>query len=172
MAKRDAQTFDWKSNHSADGTYLGLEIVGRKATSFEGKSLSFAISDYDDSIIEKITAAGHKAVFQQRTSQCETDTERFQYWQDLHALFVAGDWEREGGARGAPVIAPWIEAAAAAMSKPGNVVSPGQFQASWSKYPKEKRDAIKANCLKKYATEIEKIREARKSKEVDLSDLE
>lgn len=167
MAKRDAQTFDWKSNFTEDGKYLSLEIVGRKETDFEGESLTFAISDYDDSIIEKNLAAGHKAVFQQRTSQCETDAERFQYWQDLHALFVAGDWEREGGARGAPVIAPWIEAAAAAKG-----CTPGEFQSSWSKYPKERRDAIKANCLKRYATEIEKIRDKRKSKEVSLDDLE
>ncbi len=166
MAKRDAQTFEWKSIHAENGTYLKLEIIGRKDGPMEGEHLTFGIGEYPTVVVERILAAGHKAVFQQRTSQCETDDERLDYWTSLHALFKAGDWEKEGGTRGAPVIAAWIEAAAEHKG-----CTPGAFQAAWSAYEKAQRDAIKAKCEAQFAKRIEEIKAARKDADVKLDDM-
>jgi len=166
MAKREAQTFEWKSVFSEAGVYQRLQLLGRDGGPADGVIEEFNFGNYPAEIVEQIKAAGHKAVFQQRTSQCETDEERLQYWEALHNRFIDGDWEREGGKRGAPVVAAWLEAAA--KSKGATV---GDFQASWAALPKDKRDAIKANCEKKFATEIEKIKAARKTQVVNLEDL-
>jgi len=166
MAKREAQTFSWLSKFSETGRYLMLVLTGREGGPADGVEETFRFDEYPEEVQEQIKAAGHKAVFQQRTSQCETDEARLAYWSDLHKLFVAGDWEREGGARGAPVISAWIEAAAESKS-----CTPGEFQASWSRLDKDKRDAIKANCEKKFADRIEEIKAARKQAPVDLADL-
>jgi len=166
MAKREAQTFEWKSIFSEAGIYQKLGLLGRDGGPADGVVEEFNFGNYPAEIAEQIKAAGHKAVFQQRTSQCETDEERLQYWEALHNRFIDGDWEREGGARGAPVIAAWIEAAAASKS-----CTPGEFQASWSRLEKVQRDKIKANCEKKFADEIEAIKAARKQAPVDLADL-
>ena len=166
MAKRDAQTFEWKSEF--DGTlYVGLTIVGRKDGPQQGKRLEFDIGDYPHAVREKILAAGHKAVFQQRTSQCNTDAERLEYWPALHDLLASGEFEREGGARGAPVVAAWVEAASAAKG-----CTTGEFQASLNKLAKEVRAKVKANCEAKFAKEIEAIKARRAEGDVDLADLQ
>lgn len=147
--KRDPQSFVWSC---ASGT---LKIEGRKDGPMEGRTRIYSLADYPDAIRQKIADAGFKAVFQQRTSQIESDNEKLDAWDALHDMFCGGEWEREG-TRGAPVIAAWVEALAASKG-----VTVGVIQASLNKYPREQREAIKKSAEVKLAAEIVKIKEAR-----------
>lgn len=164
MAKREAQTFEWNSVFSTDGDYLKLEIIGRKETEYEGKRYAFDFTAYPENIVEQQKAAGHKAVFQQRTSQCKDDEARIAYWKELHEMFVGGEWEREGGKRGAPIVGAWVEVLA---DKKG--VSVGVIQASLADYDKDERDAMRKTVEEKYADEIVAWKAKRKT--IDLSEI-
>ena len=159
MAKRDAQVFEWIALNGV------LTVKGREGSAQEGVTRTYRTNDYPEAIVQKIADAGFKSVFQQRTSQVESDELKLVAWDELDAMFQAGDWEKEGGARGAPVVAAWIEAAATSKN-----CTPGEFQASWGKLDKATRDKVKANCLVKFAKEIEAIKEGR-GNSVDLADL-
>ena len=159
MAKRDAQVFEWIALNGV------LTVKGRKDSAQEGVIRTYHLADYPDAIRQKIADAGYKSVFQQRTSQVDSDELKLVAWDELDAMFQLGDWEKEGGARGAPVVAAWIEAAAEHKK-----CSTGEFQASWSKLDKPTRDKIKAACEKRFADRIVEIKETRKEG-VDLTDM-
>jgi len=159
MAKRDAQVFEWICENGK------LTVKGRAGSLMERAIKVYHLADYPEHIRQKIVDAGYKSVFQQRTSQVESDELKLEAWDALDSMFQLGDWEKEGGARGAPVVAAWIEAAAESKN-----CTPGEFQASWGKLDKATRDKVKANCLVKFAKEIEAIKEGR-GNSVDLADL-
>jgi len=159
MAKRDAQVFEWIALNGV------LTVKGREGSAQQGVTRTYRLAEYPDTIRQKIADAGFKSVFQQRTSQVESDELKLVAWDDLDTMFQAGDWEKEGGARGAPVVAAWIEAAAEFKN-----CTPGEFQASWSKLDKPTRDKVKAGCETRFAARIVEIKEGRKDS-VDLTDL-
>jgi hypothetical protein len=166
--KRDQQVFYWTARFNPeDGKYLELEVRGRPGTAFAGKRLTFPIADYAPAFRERVLGAGHKAVFQQRTSQCVTDEERFQYWQDLHKMFRAGVWERETAARGAPVVAAWIEVLADVK-----LVSVGKLQAYLSTMDKAERERIRERVEAKYAARIAARKDERGvTRDLDLDSI-
>jgi hypothetical protein len=132
----------------------------------DGKSRTYLLSAYPADIQQKIADAGFKAVFQQRSSQVETDVEKLVYWDDLDAMFTEGTWEREG-ARGAPVVAVWVEVLAEARK-----VSVSAIQKSLSAYSKEQKEAIRAKIEKDFAAQIAaKQAEREKGSEQSLDDL-
>lgn len=158
MAKRDPQVFDWSCE---DGV---LKIVGRPEGPMAGERLIFDTNKYPEDVRGNIYDAGAKAIYQQRSSQVETDEEKMAYWQGLHEMFLAGTWEREGGVRGAPIVGAWVEVMADLKK-----VSVAVIQTSLAGYDKETRDGIRKNVETKYADKIALKKMERKT--VDLEDL-
>lgn len=156
--KRDPQVFDWTSKNGV------LSIVGRKEGPMVGESRTYRIGNYPETIKISILDAGMKAIFQQRSSQVETDEEKLQYWDDLDAMFREGTWEREGGVRGAPIVGAWVEVMADLKN-----VSVAVIQTSLAGYDKETRDGIRKNVETKYADKIAAKKAERKT--VDLENL-
>ena len=156
--KREPQVFDWtcKGGH--------LTIKGRSDGPMDGERLDFYMNRYPAEIQQAISDAGMKAVFQQRSSQVETDEEKLAYWEGLNELFLAGTWEREGGVRGAPIVGAWVEVLADLKD-----VSVAEIQASLANYDKAKRDGIRKNVETKYADKIAAKKASRKT--VDLENI-
>lgn len=160
MAKRDPQVFEWSAENGR------LEIVGRKDGPMDGVKQVYLISNYPDEIVQNLADAGFKAVFQQRTSQVESDRDKLSAWKDLDAMFQAGTWEREGGARGAPIVGAWVEVLAEVKG-----VTVGAIQATLAKLEKDARDAVRKNVETKYAQQIAAKKDERTSEGIDLSDI-
>jgi hypothetical protein len=158
--KREPQVFSWSSKNGL------LEIVGRKDSAMEGTKLVFDVQEYPTAIRTAILDAGMKAIYQQRSSQVESDVEKIGYWQDLNEQFIAGTWEAEGGARGAPVVGAWLEALASVKK-----CSVGDLQKHLAGYSKEQRTELRTKVEAKYGKEIEAIKASRGKKEIDLSEV-
>ena len=163
--KRDPQVFAWVTNF-VNGLYTTLVVTGRKDGPRDGEKLTFPVSAYPDEIRERLLAAGHKALFQQRTSQIDDDIEKMGAWEDLHERLVSGEWEAEGGQRGAPIVGAWVEVLAQVKN-----TTVGVIQASLAGMTKDARAAVRANVEKKYAERIEAVKTARKAQALDLTDL-
>lgn len=156
--KREPQVFDWNCENGH------LSIVGRKGGAMEGERLDFYMSRYPADIQRAISDAGMKAVFQQRSSQVETDEEKLAYWEGLNDLFLAGTWEREGGVRGAPIVGAWVEVLADLKE-----CTVAEIQKSLAGYDKAKRDGIRKNVETKYADKIAAKKADRRT--VDLENI-